>query len=87
MTRHTRSSRVRKTPHEWRSLESKSGFDLWLASLKKDGLKAFIRHPHHYVVACGLSVTMLIIGHYGTTEHIGAWLYAVLENVSTVLED
>lgn len=58
----------------------------WLHNLRVHGVRALVRHPHHYAVAAQLSTAMLILGHYSAEHHVAAWLYAAFENLSTVSE-
>lgn len=56
----------------------------WCSEARRRHLKALTHHPHHYVVALGLTVFLLAIGAYETGAVYGAWAYAVLENISTI---
>lgn len=92
------SNRRRKHPHKWVALKTEvvpvatshthfRSLRAWWEACKKDRLKSFVRHPHHYAVAFGLSSSLYALGHYGSGEHAAAWIYAVWENITTVLEE
>lgn len=44
-------------------------------------LRELHREPHHYATAAGLTVFMLLIGHYEKAELMAGWVYAVFENL------
>lgn len=83
--------RRRKHRHQWKGVEYKAEpkpctFVLWWREVRRLGIRAFYRRPHHYVVSFGLSIALMYIGAHGPAEHVTAWMYAVLENVGSVLD-
>lgn len=61
-------------------------FVLWWKEVRRLGIRAFYRRPHHYAVSFMLSIALVYIGAHGPEGHAMAWLYAVLENVGSVLD-
>lgn len=62
------------------------GFCSWMEALRKRRVKVVVAAPHHYCVAAGISLLMLVLGHYSIEHHIGAWSYALLESITTAGE-
>jgi hypothetical protein len=46
-----------------------------------------VSHPHHYVTAAGITVLLVLAGHYEIGGIVAAWCYALVENVSTAADD
>jgi hypothetical protein len=58
----------------------------WLCDTKRRHLRALVRHPHHYVVAAGLTAVAFLFFKIETAFLTMTWGYAVLENLTSMDE-
>jgi FtsH-binding integral membrane protein len=56
----------------------------WFTATRQRHLRALVRHPHHYVVALGLTLLVWLFFRIEAGTIATVWAYAVLENLTTV---
>jgi hypothetical protein len=54
---------------------------VWAKIVLSRRFRLLLSHPHHYVTAAGLTCFFFLTGHFETAALIGAWGYAVFENL------
>lgn len=60
---------------------------LWIHVVRRRHVRTLFSHPHHYTTAAGLTMLLLLSGHYETGAIVAAWCYALIENISTAADD
>ena len=60
---------------------------VWARALRRRHIRVLFSHPHHYVTAAGITVLLMVAGHYEVGAVVAAWCYALVENVSTAADD
>lgn len=53
----------------------------WARAVASKRFRCIVAHPHHYATAAGLTVFFACTGHFEIAAVLGAWGYALTENL------
>jgi hypothetical protein len=59
----------------------------WVVTLRRKHWRVLVTHPHHYATAAGLTGFLFLVGHYESGAVMGAWGYALIENLASATEE